>query len=122
MTWLRQESVSQHGLLRFDLILCRNVLIHFNRTLRNKVLTRFREELRPGGFLCLGAKETLSHTSVGSDFAEVASPERLYRHQTVAAGYGRAASHDHLKFFPRRALATDIGELLQRISLTHGCG
>ncbi|HEX2921542.1 MAG TPA: protein-glutamate O-methyltransferase CheR [Bacteroidales bacterium] len=42
-----------------NLIVCRNVLIYFNRELQNRVLTLFTDSLIPGGVLCLGTKETL---------------------------------------------------------------
>lgn len=42
-----------------NMIVCRNVLIYFNRELQNRVYELFFESLLPGGILCLGAKETL---------------------------------------------------------------
>ncbi|HEY6006737.1 MAG TPA: protein-glutamate O-methyltransferase CheR, partial [Geobacteraceae bacterium] len=42
-----------------DLILCRNVLIYFERQQQEKIITRFAEVLRPGGVLVLGKSETL---------------------------------------------------------------
>ncbi len=47
-----------------NLICCRNVLIYFDKTLQDHVLSRFTESLRHGGFLCLGNKETLNFTAV----------------------------------------------------------
>ena len=44
---------------RFDVILCRNVLLYFSLDLRRKVLARLAEALRPGGLLVLGAGETV---------------------------------------------------------------
>ncbi|HLN22011.1 MAG TPA: protein-glutamate O-methyltransferase CheR [Bacteroidales bacterium] len=42
-----------------NMIVCRNVLIYFNRELQNRVLDLFNNSLLPGGILCLGTKETL---------------------------------------------------------------
>lgn len=42
-----------------NIIVCRNVLIYFNRELQNRVLKLFTDSLVPGGILCLGTKETL---------------------------------------------------------------
>lgn len=42
-----------------NLIVCRNVLIYFNRELQNRVVKLLYESLIPGGILCLGTKETL---------------------------------------------------------------
>jgi chemotaxis protein methyltransferase CheR len=44
----------------FDLILCRNVLIYFDRELRAKIIDRFFRHLLPGALLCLGHAETLN--------------------------------------------------------------
>ena len=44
---------------RFDMILCRNVLMYLSPTLRRQVLDRFATVLRPGGWLVLGAGETV---------------------------------------------------------------
>ncbi len=44
---------------RFDLILCRNVLMYFAVPLRTQVLDRLADALDPGGILMLGAGETV---------------------------------------------------------------
>ena len=46
------------------LVLCRNVLIYFNRDLQNRALGLFTESLVHGGFLCLGTKEDLQFRRV----------------------------------------------------------
>lgn len=43
----------------FQAILCRNVLIYFDRTLQGRAHQLFYESLCPLGFLCLGAKEAI---------------------------------------------------------------
>ena len=43
---------------RFNLILCRNVLIYFDAATRQAVLRRLTDALEPGGFLMLGGTET----------------------------------------------------------------
>jgi chemotaxis protein methyltransferase CheR len=42
----------------FDLVLCRNVLIYFDRESRRKILAGIRGVLSPGGYLLLGSSET----------------------------------------------------------------
>jgi len=44
---------------RFDVILCRNVLLYLPPELRRRVLDRFATVIRPGGLLVLGAGETV---------------------------------------------------------------
>ena len=43
----------------FDLIFCRNVMIYFDETMKQHVLTRFHQHLAPHGHLFLGHSETM---------------------------------------------------------------
>ncbi len=61
------------------LIVCRNVLIYFNQTLQNRVLTLFRDSLIRRGFLVLGDKETLDFSELRGDFEAYLNKERIYR-------------------------------------------
>ena len=49
------------------LILCRNVLIYFDRDLQSRVLSLFQNSLPYNGFLCLGSKETIHFSKVKKD-------------------------------------------------------
>lgn len=62
-----------------NLIVCRNVLIYFDRDLQNKVLQLFYDSLLPGGFLCLGSKESLKFSKLAHRFEPVSENERIYR-------------------------------------------
>jgi chemotaxis protein methyltransferase CheR len=62
-----------------NIIFCRNVLIYFNKDLQNKVLKLFYDTLCPGGFLCLGSKESLKFTDLADDFEIIAEKEKIYR-------------------------------------------
>jgi chemotaxis protein methyltransferase CheR len=64
--------------LESDLILCRNVLIYFERKSQEEVLSRFAEVLRPGGMLVLGKSETMVGPA-RSRFEVVSPAERVYR-------------------------------------------
>jgi chemotaxis protein methyltransferase CheR len=44
---------------KFDVVLCRNVLLYLSPTLRRQVLDRLAGVMRPGGLLVLGAGETV---------------------------------------------------------------
>lgn len=62
-----------------NVIFCRNVIIYFNKELQERVLRLFYESLCPGGFLCLGSKESLRFTNVEEGFENVADKEKIYR-------------------------------------------
>lgn len=62
-----------------NVVFCRNVLIYFNRELQNKVLHLFADSLCPGGYLCLGSKESMKFSDVMDQFEEVAPKEKIYR-------------------------------------------
>ncbi|WP_026464951.1 CheR family methyltransferase [Adhaeribacter aquaticus] len=62
----------------FNLILCRNVLIYFNRDLQDKVFGLFTQSLPNGGFLALGAKETLQHSNFKDYYTYLNKQERIW--------------------------------------------
>jgi chemotaxis protein methyltransferase CheR len=62
-----------------QLITCRNVLIYFDRSLQDKAVALFRDSLCRKGFLCLGAKETLTFSSHAAEFTDFAREERIYQ-------------------------------------------
>lgn len=51
------------GLGRFDVILCRNLLIYFDDQSRSIAADNLFESLNPGGFLCLGHSESMARIS-----------------------------------------------------------
>jgi chemotaxis protein methyltransferase CheR len=63
----------------FNVILCRNVMIYFDRTLQERVHGLFHESLETFGILALGHKESLSFTPFGGDYEELDASERIYR-------------------------------------------
>ncbi len=88
---LREQVVfSSHNLVtdgifaEMHIIFCRNVLIYFNKDLQNKVLKLLHDSLYPGGFLCLGTKESLKFTELAEHFEIVAEPERIYRKKILS--------------------------------------
>lgn len=68
---------------RFDIILCRNVLLYLSASLRTRVFDRLAEVARPGALLVLGAGETV----IGQTGAFRPSPRYrgLYEPTGVAA-------------------------------------
>jgi chemotaxis protein methyltransferase CheR len=66
----------------FNVVLCRNVLLAFNRSLHNRVHARLYESLGRFGILGLGRKESLLRTPHAGDYEELESGGRLYRRLT----------------------------------------
>ena len=81
----RNVVFSQHNLVtdrsfaEFNVILCRNVLIYFDRALQTRVHGLFHESLVHLGLLCLGSKETLRLSEYEGSYEELSGPERIYR-------------------------------------------
>jgi chemotaxis protein methyltransferase CheR len=84
-TILGQVSFREIDLVRsvpfskFDLILCRNVLIYFNQTLQNDVVSLFSNCLFPGGYMAIGAKESITWCEVASKFTSMNQEEKVYK-------------------------------------------
>jgi chemotaxis protein methyltransferase CheR len=76
---------SQHNLAtdaafgEMQCIVCRNVLIYFNRDLQARVVNLFLSSLARRGFLALGAKETLEGLDVAQYFEVIDRNARLFR-------------------------------------------
>ncbi len=62
-----------------NLILCRNVLIYFDRTLQNRVFGLFKDSLCHNGFLCLGNRESLLFSNIQDDFIDFSKNEKIYQ-------------------------------------------
>ena len=56
------ESYGRVG-TNLDVIFCRNVLIYFSAELKKQILTKMHSCLKPGGYLILGASESLNGLS-----------------------------------------------------------
>ena len=51
---------------KFDVIFCRNVMIYFDNTVREKLLAKFYAALKPGGYFIIGHSETIN--GIKNDF------------------------------------------------------
>ncbi len=86
---LRDRVVfAQHNLVtdgvfnEFNLVLCRNVMIYFNRDLQTRVHRLLYDSLSSFGVLGLGAQESLSLRAVEDNYDVVDAAHRLYRRRT----------------------------------------
>ena len=67
-----------------QLVSSRNVLIYFERALQDRALGLFARSLPPGGFLGLGAKETLHFSSHAHLFNDFSPRDKVYRRNATA--------------------------------------
>jgi chemotaxis protein methyltransferase CheR len=84
-TLIRNVVFAQHNLVsdrsfnEFNAIVCRNVMIYFDRSLQDKVHELFYDSLATFGVLALGHKESIKFTRFASSYEELDASERLYR-------------------------------------------
>ena len=82
---MRNVVFAQHNLAmdrsfnEFHVILCRNVMIYFERGLQERVFELFDDSLARLGVLALGHKESLRTMAHAERYEELDSVERLYR-------------------------------------------
>jgi chemotaxis protein methyltransferase CheR len=82
---LKNVKFQEHDLVTgdvdetYDIILCRNVMIYFNQSLQNDVLTKIHRNLSMNGFLSLGQKESLTWCDVANKFDVFHSGEKIYQ-------------------------------------------
>jgi chemotaxis protein methyltransferase CheR len=79
---LRNVVFAQHNLVTdrsFSAILCRNVLIYFDKALQTRVHRLFYDSLATFGVLALGGKETLRFSAFEECFEPLAPGDKIYR-------------------------------------------
>jgi chemotaxis protein methyltransferase CheR len=79
VVWAPHNLVQDRAFNTFNVILCRNVMIYFDRPLQNRVHQLFHESLERFGVLALGHKESIRFTGFEDDYEELDATERLYR-------------------------------------------
>jgi chemotaxis protein methyltransferase CheR len=81
----RHVIFSQHNLVcdsafnEFHLIMCRNVLLYFDQTLRERAYQLFKSSLSTFGWLVLGKQESLRFSGHAAGFRELQDGLRVYR-------------------------------------------
>jgi len=79
IVWANHNLVTDSVFAEVNLILCRNVLIYFDRKLQNKVQLLFHNSLISGGILCLGTKESLRFTDLHEEYSVVDEKHRIFK-------------------------------------------
>ncbi len=64
--------------LKYDIVFCRNVLIYFSKDLKNKIIKNIHKNMNKGGYLFLGASESLADAGDLFDLIHT-SPGVVYR-------------------------------------------
>lgn len=79
MVFSPHNLVTDGGFNEFNVILCRNVMIYFNRALQQRVHKLFYESLSMFGILGLGSRETLRFSPLEKSYEHVDDGQKLYR-------------------------------------------
>lgn len=79
VSYRKHDLVQGNVFSKFDLVLCRNVMIYFNQTLQNQVLHRLHESLFKYGYLVIGSKESLIWCDIAHKFIVVNNEEKIYK-------------------------------------------
>ena len=73
--------VSDSSFNSFQLIVCRNVLIYFDKPLQERVFKLFDDRLENLGYLALGSKETLRFSNLGKTYQQI-NDQKIWKKTT----------------------------------------
>ena len=82
VVWAPHNLVQDRSFNTFNLIVCRNVMIYFDRALQSRVHQLFYDSLERLGILALGHKESIRFTGFEDRYEELDALEKLYRKVT----------------------------------------
>ena len=120
-----QDVIRDPPFTRLDLISCRNLLIYLKPDVQNRLVPLFHYSLNAGGFLLLGASETIGNYP--DLFSSIPGDARIYRAKSADAGVyartgmefpiGTAGLDDRPRGVRRHASAAQTERVLQRFLL-----
>ncbi|HSC91039.1 MAG TPA: protein-glutamate O-methyltransferase CheR [Gaiellaceae bacterium] len=79
VVFAQHNLASDRSFNEFHAIVCRNVMIYFDRTLQDRVHELFYESLAMFGVLALGHKESIRFSRYADRYEELDGGERIYR-------------------------------------------
>jgi len=79
IVFAQHNLVKDYSFNEFNLIICRNVLIYFNRRLQSRVQQLLHTSLGRLGYLALGSKETLSCSGLTDHYRIVDKETKIYQ-------------------------------------------
>lgn len=78
-SFVHHDLVQDQPMARFDMVLCRNVLIYFDAKLQDQVIQKFYRSMVPGAFLSLGTKESLVMSSLSNKFSALDKELKIFQ-------------------------------------------
>jgi chemotaxis protein methyltransferase CheR len=79
VVFAQHNLVTDRSFSEFNVILCRNVMIYFDRNLQDRVHDLFFDSLAVFGLLCLGSKESLKFSKHEANYEALDAKEKIYR-------------------------------------------
>lgn len=79
IVWAQHNLVTDSSFNEFQVIICRNVLIYFNKTLQARVHRLFNNSLCMNGILGLGSRESMKFSVCEESFKLLDGEQKLYR-------------------------------------------
>lgn len=79
IVWANHNLVTDAVFAEVNLILCRNVMIYFDKDLQKHVLELFYKSLIKGGVLCLGSKESLRFSHYQEAYIEIDKRQKIFK-------------------------------------------
>jgi two-component system CheB/CheR fusion protein len=102
VVFARQNVMSDPPFSRIDLVSCRNLLIYFETDLQKRIMPAFHYALMPGGFLFLGASESIG------PFIELFTP--VDKKQRIFAKNPAPTPAFRLSLSPNRGAPASVGQ------------
>lgn len=79
VVFAQHNLVTDSSFNEFHVILCRNVMIYFNKALQEKVHNLFYESLGMFGVLGLGDKESIAFTAKADCYEDITASHKIYK-------------------------------------------
>jgi chemotaxis protein methyltransferase CheR len=79
VVFIKQDTLFNNAPSAIRLALFRNQIIYFNQILQDKILNSIHNSIIPGGYLILGAKETLENSNSTNKFTITNESEKIYK-------------------------------------------
>ena len=78
--WMEQNLITtKMPFMKFDIILCRNVMIYFSSMLQSQVFKLFHDSLLDRGVIGIGSKESFIWNNHINDYEQISNDEKIYR-------------------------------------------